>query len=284
MTPTPTLAIRPQRRALPHRWWLHAWQRTVVLLALVAALLVQTLGLLHRVAHPAGQTMAHAAHAHPYDHRSLEAQSHLDHWHLLPAPPTLNTPALMADLTQVFNLQKQRTAAQEADANLPTAQWAGDVLGQALSVDKHPLALALVERALQDLRAVNRAANAVFAFRKRPLAASLEPEAATLVEQFGPLKPSLDMTNAPPTSSYPSANGTAAFVQAALLGELFPQLNHAFTAKAEHAASLRVLGGVHFPTDVTGSRAVTAAFLAALVRNADYVSQFKQAQAQNRVG
>jgi acid phosphatase (class A) len=211
----------------------------------------------------------------------------VDLWRLLPPFPAPNSAAHLADLAQVYALQKQRTPEQEADANrhanLPVAQWAGDVLGQPLTVDRHPLALALLERTLQDLRAVNRAANAVFAFRKRPLAAALEPAAAALVEQFGPLKPSLDMSNAPPTRSYPSANGTAAFVQGALLGELFPQLKEAFTAKAEHAANLRVLGSAHFHTDLTGSRAVVAAYLAALGRNADYANQLKQAQAQSRV-
>ncbi len=198
----------------------------------------------------------------------------VDLWRILPAPPAPTSAEQQTDLTQVYQLQAARTPAVEADANrhasLPSAQWAGDVLGHPLLPDRYPRSAALLERVLQDLRPVNRAANAVFPFRKRPLAAALDPQATALVQQFGPLKPSLDMSNAPPTSSYPSANGSAALVQAAVLGALFPHMQDAFTAKAEHAASLRVIGGAHFPSDVTGSRAVVGGFLAALARSPAY--------------
>ncbi len=210
----------------------------------------------------------------------------VDLWRLLPAYPAPGSPEHLADLQRVYQLQKERTPAQEADANrhanLPLAEWAGDVLGHPLSAVRYPLATALMERVVQDLRPVNRAANAVFAFRKRPLAAWLEPQAAALVEPFGAFKPSLDMSQAPPTSSYPSANSTAALVQAAVLGDLFPRAQDTFAAKAEHAASLRVIGGAHFPSDVTGSRAVAGAFLAALRRHEPYRLASHSAQAQSQ--
>ncbi len=60
-----------------------AWQRAVVLLAMVASLLVQTLGVLHGVAHPARQAVGHVDHTHhrDHDHHDHDGHAHEGHAH-----------------------------------------------------------------------------------------------------------------------------------------------------------------------------------------------------------
>jgi len=66
------------------------------------------------------------------------------------------------------------------------------------------------------------------------------------------------------SSSFPSGHSLYLFVQAGVLGELFPEFREELQAHAHRSAWTRVLGGVHFPTDVVGGRLLAEAILAHL--------------------
>jgi acid phosphatase (class A) len=71
---------------------------------------------------------------------------------------------------------------------------------------------------------------------------------------------------APTDYSYPSGHSTRGTVWAFVLAEIFPEHREAILAKGRDSGWLRVLGGVHYPTDIYAGRvlgqALARAFLA----------------------
>lgn len=76
----------------------------------------------------------------------------------------------------------------------------------------------------------------------------------------------------PVSGSYPSGHALHIFVEAEVLAEIHPERREALMARAHRAAWGRIIGGVHFPTDVVGGR-----LLAAMV-----VEDMKQSEAFRR--
>jgi acid phosphatase (class A) len=70
--------------------------------------------------------------------------------------------------------------------------------------------------------------------------------------------------------AYPSARTQATFVWAEVVGELRPEVLAPLRAYAARSAWLRVVGGVHYPTDLEGGRRVASAFLGALRASGAY--------------
>jgi acid phosphatase (class A) len=183
----------------------------------------------------------------------------------LPAYPLPNSLADLADIDVVLNLQRTRSKADidaaAEGAMLSAATWLRAVLDKVAS-EKYSAAqltktVALLDQIQSDLRGVNRAANAIHPYRLRP------------AERDTRIKPSL-----PPgrvqTSSFPSANATTLFVWRDVLTSLMPAHAESIALQVEHSAWLRVVSGLHFPTDVAGSRQVAKAAYAQLAASPAY--------------
>jgi acid phosphatase (class A) len=187
---------------------------------------------------------------------------------VLPKWPGDETLAGRADLEAVLSIQAARTAveAAEADRDAPRGPmaWAQDVLGTAFTQAAYPKIAALLQRVHDDVRGVNRAANAVHGTRARP--AERDPR----------VKPSLNL--GAPTPSYPSARTAGCRVWAEVLGALYPDKRAALLAHADRSAWLRVIGGAHYPTDVTAGRIVAEALIHHLQRSAAYQAELLVAQ------
>jgi acid phosphatase (class A) len=160
---------------------------------------------------------------------------------LLPPPPAPGSIAAAADLLAVRQAQAVRT---EADVAWAKRVEKGDpfnfsaVLGPWFSREALPLTAALIGRLSDDTENVIAPAKKYFG-RPRPF----------LVDST--IKPCV---HAPESGSYPSGHTTHYFVEAMILGELVPAKRDALLIYAERLAWGRVMGGVHFPSDLAAGR------------------------------
>ncbi len=75
--------------------------------------------------------------------------------------------------------------------------------------------------------------------------------------------------------AYPSGHSAMARLEALILADLVPARRNDFMAKADESALLRVLGGVHHPTDTAAGKALADLLYKELKKNAAFASDLK---------
>jgi len=172
---------------------------------------------------------------------------------ILPAPPTPDSLAAKADLEAVLQVQAWRTTEQVVwaklvDEKIRSVLMSADVeiLGPWFAPEKFPEIVVLTSAVVADVTSVALAAKNVH-HRLRPFAAD---------ERVHPC------VGRPANGSYPSGHTAIAFAWAATMTELFPGKRAEFAERAHRIAWGRVIGGVHFPTDLEGGRLLAAAIMA----------------------
>lgn len=175
----------------------------------------------------------------------------------LPPPPPPGSLADRADLDAVLLMEALRTPAlaaeAAADADLLPRGWAEARLGRALSAAE----AAFFDEARAGMTRAIDIAKATGAQRPRPAA------------QDARVAPSLSIVGHG-TNSWPSGRAAATRVWAGILADLEPGRAGALQAAAHRAGDLRVIGGVHYPSDVTAGRMLADRYLAALRASPDY--------------
>lgn len=176
---------------------------------------------------------------------------------LLPAPPPAGSLAARVDLEAVLQVQAWRTPEQVAWAKLVEKDQVFNhaaELGPWFTADRLPLTAAFFTAIGDDLRAIDPVAKQPFR-RARPWA--VDSRVQPCVAQ-------------PASTSYPSGSATQAFVWAELLTEMIPAKRDELSARAHRAAWGRVIGGVHFPSDVVIGEIVARAYLAEARKSAAF--------------
>lgn len=182
---------------------------------------------------------------------------------LLPPPPAKGSAAAREDLDAVLRAQSARTpasmAAAKADVLVSVFRFA-DVLGPAFSSERLPRTNALFSMAGRDATAIGRRAKYYWQ-RPRPYRFSDR------------VKSVLDVTTG---GSYPSGHAMFGCMTAVLLGVMVPEQRTALLERGTTYAQHRVVGGVHYPTDVeagcTGGTIVAAVLLQTPVFQADFAA------------
>jgi len=190
------------------------------------------------------------------------APGRLDFAALLPAPPESGSVAALADLETVLQVQAWRTPEQVAWAQVIDRDTVFNLaaeLGSWFRAESLPLTTAWFAAIGDDIRWLDGAAKAPFR-RARPHA--VDPRVQPVVAL-------------PKSFSYPSGSACQAFVWAELLAEIFPERRDALIDRAHRAAWGRVIGGVHFPSDVVAGRLLARAY----VDEARKSAAFRAAQA-----
>jgi len=82
------------------------------------------------------------------------------------------------------------------------------------------------------------------------------------------------------TPSYPSGHSTRATLWALVLAQIFPDQKDALMARARQVGDDRVLGGVHFPSDVEAGRKLAAAIADQMLTDPDFQSQLAAAKTE----
>ena len=186
---------------------------------------------------------------------------------ILPAPPEPGSVAAQADLEAVLQVQAWRTPEQVAWAkrvNIGDLFDFADVLGKWFTEENLPVTAALLNDVDSDLNEGIFASKDFFA-RPRPFVASDH------------VKPCVKLYQG---MSYPSGHTVSFFVEAGVLAELFPEKRHNLLDFAQKMAWGRVIGGVHYPTDLVGGRLFAAAIVEELKKNAAFRAAIKNSRAE----
>jgi len=197
------------------------------------------------------------------------AQGQLDLVRVLAPAPAPDSATTKADLAELLVLQKERTPAQEeaaeADVKRSPFRFAG-VLGPKFTQDSLPLTDALFKAAAKDASlAVGQVKN--HWNRPRPFALSDE------------IKPSL---HKPASPSYPSGHATYGHLAAIILAAMVPEKAGELFHRGEVFARQRVIGGVHYPSDVEAGRIAAAVIASALFQNEEFKADFEKAKKEVR--
>jgi acid phosphatase (class A) len=80
--------------------------------------------------------------------------------------------------------------------------------------------------------------------------------------------------------SYPSGHSTAAYTLAVVLGAIFPDKKDALLQQAAEIAENRVIGGVHYPSDIAAGKNLGHAIAQAILANPDFQKRLAAVKAQ----
>lgn len=172
---------------------------------------------------------------------------------VLPPPPAVGSLAAQADLETDLQVQASRTPEQAAWARLADKfdPWIlfgyGNLLGLHFTKADLPHLAALFDDLKADASPLVAGAKQRFA-RPRPFLvdARVRPCAERLT-----------------SFSYPSTHSFSAYECAAILADVFPEKRGELFERARRIAWSRVIGGVHFPTDLEAGRRLAEAVIAA---------------------
>jgi acid phosphatase (class A) len=188
---------------------------------------------------------------------------------LLAPPPAQDSQQTQDEIKELHHFQDTRTKDQEAyaqadvDKNIFRFQT---VLGDKFTAENLPLTAAIFDRALKAAKdTVDPAKN--FFNRTRPFVA--DPT----------IKPSVTLDTAP---SYPSGHATAGTVMAILLADMVPEKKAEIFKRGWEYAQNRLVGGVHYRSDVEAGRISGTVIAAMLLKDKKFMVDFNAAKAELR--
>jgi len=181
-----------------------------------------------------------------------------------PAPPEAGSAEDKADMAAVLQWQKDRTSAQ-CEAALAQAETSYDSFFAAVSPFPSPLPSSVYgffKRAASDSEAAYRLLKKI---HKRPRPA----------QQNNEVKPCLGKTGG---YSYPSGHSAISHIMGLILSDLVPRESAKFMIYADQAALNRVIGGVHFPSDIEAGKRLGDVMYKKFLQNPVFVSDMESAK------
>jgi acid phosphatase (class A) len=174
---------------------------------------------------------------------------------LLPPPPAADSVVQCAEIEVLLNLQAERTPAQVAQANRVNTEdvfaFGSDVLGQWFNATNLPQTAAFFAQVREDFIAINRSSKVLFNRRRPPFVDAR-------------IKPCVEFSD---TGAYPSGHAMQSAIWAELLSRIFPEQSAALQRRASETRWSRLLGGVHYPSDVEAGRVVGDAIAREMLQN-----------------
>ena len=188
---------------------------------------------------------------------------------ILGPPPAPDSARGKADLQAVLDMQRHRTPAEvksvRADEELSVFRFA-DVIGPRFTPENLPFAAKFFARVVaDDEHAIDPAKD--YFHRQRPYAGDRE------------VKPAVSAMNG---DSYPSGHATFAYSVAILLAEMVPEKAAAIFNRADRFAENRVIGGVHYPTDIRAGQISGSVIDNVLLHEPRFEADFARATAEVR--
>ncbi len=185
---------------------------------------------------------------------------------LLSPPPTAGSPEAAADLAttrqaSVGRLPEQVAAAQRENTLSPFRFAV--VLGPWFQAENLPMLATLFGRLESD---VYVATSAIKKLYQRPRPYAVDPT-------IQPLEPEN-------TFSYPSGHSTRATAFAIVLAELFPARRTELIQFAQTIGWNRVIGGVHYHTDIVAGRVLGQAVVRELLKNKEFQQDLAAGKAE----
>lgn len=180
-------------------------------------------------------------------------------------PPAAGSMQQEADIAAVLSWQNKRTEADCAKARR-TAEETYDSFWTGKSPFPEPLPAevkAFFERLASDLAKADKNMKERYS-RPRPFMAY--PEAKPCIKK-------------PHSFSYPSGHALYSRLFAAVLTDIIPGRRAEFFAKSDEISRDRVIGGVHYPADITAGKAFADLYHAELLKSGAYLKDIEKMKA-----
>lgn len=218
--------------------------------------------------------------------------------HLLPPPPAPGSQAERKDVEAVAELRAasspERVALAEKDATVGLNAFAG-TLAPGFDFAKLPDVEAFFGKVGRDAQFATTLGKDCWE-RPRPfvLDSDIHPPGTMKVGTLarpgakntaphGPGSPCPALGPAPQYSySYPSGHSTFGAITAILLSDMVPEKRAALYARGWQFGESRIVGGVHYPTDVDAGRIDATALVAVMMRSPDFRTDLAAAGAELR--
>jgi acid phosphatase (class A) len=195
------------------------------------------------------------------------AKDDIDYIALLPAPPTKVSAEQKAEIAEILAIQSSRTKEDDARAKMEEKfevfQFA-PIIGSDFTAEKCPKTAALFKTIESDSKFFSRSAKDHWNRPRPPYASEAVKPSATLENE----------------GSYPSGHATRGILYALLLADIFPEHRDALLEQGRQVGWDRVVGGVHYPSDVAAGRVLGQALAEKLLAKPAFREQFEAVKAE----
>lgn len=189
---------------------------------------------------------------------------------LLPPPPANDSAKMKAELGEILTIQVTRTPEMEARAKADSEEnvwrYADVINNPKFTRENLPKFSAFFDRIVETEGAVVDPAKDVWK-RPRPHLYS------DLVKPVVPLSKS---------GSYPSGHTTVGTLMGIVLSNMVPEKKEALMRRAWEYGQNRVIGGIHYPTDIEAGRIAGTVIAQTIMQHDDYKAEFAAAKAELR--
>lgn len=193
----------------------------------------------------------------------------LDLTRLLAPPPAQDSQQTRAEIQEVLKVQASRTPAMEAAAKADQEEDVfrfTNVLGSKFKAENLPLATPFFDRVANNEGVIVDPAKEVWK-RPRPFMASNE------------VKPVVKMSK---SGAYPSGHASVAYLLAVVLSDMLPEKREELFKRAAEYANNRIVGGVHYASDIQAGRVVGTTIAATMMNQPEFQQDFVVAKAEVR--
>lgn len=193
----------------------------------------------------------------------------LDLLKVLAPPPANDSATTRGEIEELLTIQQNNTpeqlAAAQADVQENVFRFA-DVLGPDFSPDKLPFAREFFAKVAEDEGYIVDPAKDTW---KRPRPHKLD----------GRIKPGITISN---SGAYPSGHTAFAYLTAIVLAEMVPEKRTEIFARAADFAHNRMVGGLHYRTDIEAGRIAGTLIAAQELQDRQFKADFARARAEVR--
>jgi acid phosphatase (class A) len=190
---------------------------------------------------------------------------------LLPPPPANDSAKTREEVGEILTIQVTRTPEMEARAKADAEEnvWRySDVIDNAkFTKENLPKFSAFFDRIVETEAAVVDPAKDVW---KRTRPHLLYPD---LIKPVVPLSKS---------GSYPSGHTTVGTLMGVVLSDMVPEKKAAIMNRAWEFGWNRVIGGIHYPSDIEAGRISGIAIAQTIMQHDDYKTEYEAAKAELR--
>ncbi len=186
---------------------------------------------------------------------------------VLTGPPADGSPEQQAEIATILQWQEKRTASDvlrcraEEKAN---PFIFSDVLGDKFAEKSVPITAALLKQVQSDVKVFTTLAKDKWN-RKRPPFEDERIHPCVAIEENG---------------SYPSAHAVRGVVWSRILGEIFPDKKPQLLGRGLLMGEDRVIGGIHFPSDVVAGQKLGDAIADKLLQDDAFLKSLEAAKAE----
>ena len=189
----------------------------------------------------------------------------------LAPPPKDDSDQTKAEINELMDLQKTRTPEMVAEAQADQEEVVfrfADVLGENFTADKLPLTAAFFAK-VHKAEGDNVDPSKDIWNRPRPFLHDSRIQPCVKLSKSG---------------SYPSGHATTGTLFGIFLARMIPEKKAELFARAQVFAQNRLVGGVHYRSDIEAGRIAGTLIAAELWEKADFRKEFEAAQTELRQG